>query len=177
MTAIDPELRPQLKAGALRMFDPMIAAVKRERQGDSMTEVEDLLDKMLGRFSSHRDETADHASQLAARLSALGASPSLPRLAATSAGAMGRARLGAIGGQNYGANARDAFVYEHLEIATLHLLEQFAERAADRETARTAKACRAQDEDMVKTINGNWANAASLMLASRGLPTRRPPED
>lgn len=187
MTSADPGLRSQLvaqlraahalKAGALRMFDPMLAAVSRDRRAATMPEVDDLLEKMLSRFSSHREETADHAGQLAARLTALGASPSRRRMAAAAAGAVGRARLGVIGGQNYGANARDAFVYEHLEIATLRLLEQFAERAGDPETARMASACRRQDEAMVETINGNWANVASLMLASRGLPTRRPAED
>ncbi len=159
------------------MFNPMLGALRRERHSAAMTEVDDLLEKMLGRFSAHRDETADHAAQLAARLSALGVAPSRPRLATVSAGAIARARLGTIGGHNYGADARDAFVYEHVEIATLHLLERLAERAGDAETAASARHCRSQDEEMVQTINGNWANVVSLLLASSGLPTRRPSED
>ena len=186
MTAEDSKLTAQLiaqlqgahalKAGALRMFDPVLAAVRGERERGSMPEVDDLLERMLGRFSSHRDETAAHVGQLAGRLSALAAAPSRPHLAVAGAGAIARARLGALRGQNYGANARDAFVYEHLEIATLHLLEQIAERAGDPEAADVASACRIEDEAMAQTINGNWPNVASLMLASRGLPPHRAPE-
>ena len=44
-------------------------------------------------------------------------------------------------------------------------------------TPRTiARACRAEDEEMAATINRNWTNVLSLTLASRNLPTLRPPE-
>nr|MBA3328770.1 DUF892 family protein [Solirubrobacterales bacterium] len=99
--------------------------------------------------------------------------PARGRVTGMSVGARARARLGALGGQNHGANARDAFVFEHLEIANLHLLEQIAERVDDRETAQLARACRADDEEMAATINRNWTNVLSLTLASRGLPTFR----
>jgi ferritin-like metal-binding protein YciE len=166
-----------LKAGALRMFDPMLAAVAAERDGSGLPDVTDLLARMHGVFSGHREVTAQHASALSARLRELGAPVARGRVAGMSAGASARARLGALGGQNHGANARDAFVFEHLEIATLHLLEQIAERAGDATTARLARDCRAQDEDMAATINRNWTNVLSLTLASRGLPTLRPPEE
>jgi hypothetical protein len=90
-------------------------------------------------------------------------------------GRIARARLAALGAQNYGANARDAFVHEHLEIATLHLLEQLADRAGDAETARAARKSRAQDEEMAQTINRNWTGVLSLKLASSALPTGRRP--
>ena len=165
-----------LKAGALRMFDPMLAAVAAERDGDAMAEVADLLGRMHGVFSAHRDVTARHAGSLAERLAQLGSRPARGKLAGMSAGATARARLGGLRGQDYGANARDAFVFEHLEIPALHLLEQVAERAQDALTAQLARACRADDEEMAATINRNWANVLSLTLASRGLPTLRPPE-
>ena len=76
-----------LKAGALRMFDPMLAAVAAERHGGAMAEVSDLLARMHGVFSGHRE-----------------------------------------------------------------------------------------DEEMAATINRNWVNVLSLTLASRRLPTLRPPE-
>jgi len=165
-----------LKAGALRMFDPMLAAVAAERDGDAMAEVADLLGRMHGVFGAHRDATAAHAARLAERLAQLGSRPARRKLAGMSAGATARARLGGLGGQDHGANARDAFVFEHLEIAALHLLEQVAERAQDALTAQLARDCRADDEAMAATIDRNWTNVLSLTLASRGLPTLRPPE-
>ena len=162
-----------LKRGALRMFDPMLAAVAAERDGDHMTEVAGLLAKMHRAFSAHREQTAEHVLILDARLLALGSSPARGRILGMSAGAAARARLGAIGGQNHGANARDAFVFEHLEIALLALLEQLAERTGDAATADAARQCKAQDETMATTIDGNWTNVLSLTLASKGLPTAR----
>ena len=166
-----------IKAGALRMFDPMLAAVAAERDGDEMGDVSDLLARMHGNFSEHREVTANHAGKLAARLEALGAGPSRARTTTVSAGAAARAGLGKLRGQNYGAAARDAFVFEHLEIATLRLLEELAERSGDSETAEIARRCRADDESMAATIDRNWNNVLTLTLASRGLPTLRPPED
>lgn len=163
-----------LKAGALRMFDPMLTAVAEARDDGRLAEVHDLLARMHTVFGEHREATSDHAAKLGARLGDLGAGPAKGRLTGISAGAKARALLG---GKNYGANARDAFVFEHLEIATLHLLEQVAERARDSATAALARDCRAADEDMAATINRNWTNVLSLTLISRRLPTLRPPED
>ena len=162
-----------LKRGALRMFDPMLAAVAAERDGDAVTEVTDLLAKMHRAFTAHRMQTAEHVSILGARLRALGSTPARGQVLGVSAGAAARAHLGAIGGQNHGANARDAFVFEHLEIALLALLEQLADRTGDAATVDAARQCKAQDEAMAATINGNWTNVLSLTLASKGLPTAR----
>lgn len=162
-----------LKRGALRMFDPMLAAVAAERDGDQMTEVSDLLARMHRVFTAHREQTAEHVSNLESRLRALGSRPARGQVLGMSAGAAARARLGAIGGQNHGANARDAFVFEHLEIALLALLEQLAARCGDEATAKIARECKAQDEGMAVTIDGNWTNVLSLALASKGLPTAR----
>ncbi|MGI8713013.1 MAG: DUF892 family protein [Solirubrobacteraceae bacterium] len=151
----------------------MLAAVAAERDGDQMTEVSDLLAKMHRAFTAHREQTAEHVAILDARLRALGRTPARGRVLGLSAGAATRARLGAIGGQNHGANARDAFVFEHLEIALLALLEQLAERCGDTATVQVAGQCKTQDEAMATTINGNWTNVLSLTLASRGLPTAR----
>lgn len=46
------------------MFDPMLAAVARERELDRMREVSDLLGRMHGAFSARRSETASHAEAL-----------------------------------------------------------------------------------------------------------------
>ncbi|MBA3328048.1 MAG: hypothetical protein H0T43_07085, partial [Solirubrobacterales bacterium] len=44
-----------LKAGALRMFDPMLAAVAAQRDDGALAEVNDLLTRMLDAFGRHRE--------------------------------------------------------------------------------------------------------------------------
>lgn len=166
-----------LKSGSLRMFDPMLAAVKQERENPDLAVVDDLLARMLEAFGEHREQTAEHICRLEARLRALGAGPAAMRAMATGAAGALRAGLGRLGGQNHGANARDAFVFEHVEIATLELLERLARRSGDHETARVARECRADDEQMVAKINRNWDNVLSLMLASKRIRFVRPPDD
>ncbi|HEV2774332.1 MAG TPA: DUF892 family protein [Solirubrobacteraceae bacterium] len=159
-----------LQVGALQMFDGMLDAVRRER---TLPEVADLLAKMLNAFEQHREETARHEREVRARLAALGARPARRKELAMRAGALARVAIGRIGGQNYGANARDAYVFEHLEIATYHLLEKVAERAGDEETARMARAHRGDNCEMGQKIRGNWENVLSLLLASKGVPPAR----
>jgi ferritin-like metal-binding protein YciE len=83
--------------------------------------------------------------------------------------------VGALGGQNHGANARDAFIFEHLEIALLELLERLATRAGDPETAAVAHACLLDDQAMAAKITRNWDNVLSLTLASKQIAFERPP--
>lgn len=159
-----------LQVGALQMFDGMLDAVRRERP---MPEVADLLERMLGAFEQHREETARHEREVRARLSALGARPSWRMELGMRTAARARVMLGRIGGQNHGANARDAYVFEHLEIATYHLLEKVAERAGDTETAQLARDHRGDNCDMGQKIRRNWENVLSLLLASQGVPPAR----
>lgn len=165
------------KSAALRMFDVMLAAVRRQRDMRALPEVQDLLERMTQAFEGHAEETRAHERALRGRLEAVGARPSRPRELSLCAAALVRANVGRIGGQNHGANARDAFVFEHLEIACWDVLEQLAERAGDPQTARLACACRTDDEEMAALIRRNFANVVSLMLACEGLPTLRAPED
>jgi hypothetical protein len=88
-----------VKAGALRMFDPMLAAVAAERDGEGLPEVTDLLTRQL------------------------------------------------------------------------------ASRAGDAAMAEVARARPADDEEQAATISRNFTNVLALMLASRGLPTLRSPEE
>lgn len=159
-----------LQVGALQMFDGMLEAVRRE---STLPEVADLLAKMLEAFEQHREETARHEREVRARLAALGARPARGRELVMRAGARARVLLGRIGGQNYGANARDAYVFEHLEIATYHLLEKVAERAGDAETARLAREHRGDNCEMGQKIRRNWENVLSLLLASKGVGPAR----
>lgn len=181
--ALRPKLIEQLqtvhaiKAAALRMFEVMLAAVRRQRDEGALPEVQDLLVRMTDAFAGHEEQTRVHEQALRARLAELGAQPSRPRELSLCAAALLRANLGRVGGQNHGANARDAFVFEHLEIACWEILELLAERADDFETAELARTCRAEDDAMAAVIRRNFTNVLSLTLACAGLPTLRPPAD
>ncbi len=181
--ALRPKLVEQLqtlhatKSAALRMFKVMLGAVRKQRDAGELPEVQDLLERMTKAFGGHEEETRQHERRLLARLKALDASPSRPREVGLGAAALVRANLGRIGGQNHGANARDAFIFEHLEIACWEILELLAERTGDAETAELARSCRAEDDEMASLIRRNFTNVLSLALASEGLPTLRPPED
>lgn len=155
-----------VKSGALAMFDPMLADVAAERDDRATSpEIVELLGRMHGAFSKHRQETAEHARRLANRIDELGGHPATTRVRALSMGASGWVRLSRIGGQNHGANARNAFVFEHLEIASLRLLEQMGERSEDEATGDLARSCLADDEEMAATIGRNWTNVLTLSLA------------
>jgi ferritin-like metal-binding protein YciE len=162
-----------IKSAGLRMFATMLPAVRRQRDDPAMSEVHDLLERMANAFGGHEQTTREHERRLRARLTELGAAPSRPRELGLGAAALLRGHLGRIGGQNHGANARDAFVFEHLEIATWELLEQLAERLGDRATADLARTCRADDDEMAALVRRNFTNVLSLMLASEGLPPFR----
>ncbi len=183
MAAGHPELRNKvvaqlqtvhaLKSGALRMFGPMLAEVRKQKEEQALSEVQDLLERMTSAFGGHEETTREHERRLRARLRELGAEASKPREVGLGVAALLRAHVGRIGGQNHGASARDAFVFEHLEIASWELLEHLAERIGDPETAELARECRAEDDEMAALIRRNFPNVLSLMLASEGLPTLR----
>ena len=167
--AVVKELRSvyALKAGALSMFDPLLRRVAAAREADETpSEVAELLGRMHERFSEHRAETAAHAAELASRVEQLGGDSTRARIAVLGTGARAWVALGDIGGQNYGANARNAFVFEHLEIASLKMLCELAQRADDRSTAELAQRCLEQDQEMAATIDRNWPNVVTLALAS-----------
>ncbi len=162
-----------LKSGALRMFGPMLAEVRKEKDRETLPEVLDLLENMTNAFGGHEETTRSHERRLRSRLRTLGASASRPREIGLGLVATLRGQLGRVGGQNHGAAARDAFVFEHLEIVSWELLEHLAERAGDQETADLARDCRADDDEMAALIRRNFPNVLSLMLAADGLPTLR----
>ena len=166
-----------LKAGALRMFDPMLDSVASARDGGTLPEVEDLLDRMHSNFCAHREATAVHVGRLGARIAELGGRPADAWRKAIGVGGAARARIGAFGGMNFGSAATEAFVFEHLEIAQSQLVEQLAERIGDEATMDLIREVRNDDEEMAATIGRNWTNVLSLSLATKGLPVLRPPED
>jgi len=167
--AVMDELRSvhALKTGALSMFDPMLHRVAAERDSGATPKiVAELLARMHGAFSAHREETADQVRDLAGRLRELGGTPAGARTLGLTYGAKAWVALGGIGGQNHGANARNAFVFEHLEIASLQILRELANRNEDEVTLALANRCVKQDQEMAATIGRNWTNVSVLMLAS-----------
>jgi len=166
-----------VKAGALRMFDPMLEALTSARDGGALPEVEDLLGRMHSNFSGHREATARHVDRLGARIVELGGRPANAQRQAIGLGGALRARVAAVRGMNFGSAATEAFVFEHLEIAQAQLAEQLAERTADEQTATALREVRADDEEMAATIGRNWTNVLSLSLATKALPVLRPPEE
>ena len=152
-----------IKAGALAMFDPMLIEVLNERDDPSTpAEISELLGRMHGAFSNHREQSAEHVRLLSERLGELGASPAKRRAGAFALGARTWVRANRIGGQNHGANARNAFVFEHYEIASSRLLEQLGERIGDQRTVEVARLCLADDQEMAATIDRNWTNVLTL---------------
>lgn len=156
-----------LKAGALAMFDPMLRQVAAERDdAGTSEEVRELLGRMHGAFSGHRGETQRHVGLLAERLRQLGADPREARIRGMSFGARAWVRASGLGGTNHGANARNAFVFEHLEVASLNLLAKLAERTGDDRSAAIAQECLADDREMAATIDRNWTNVLTLALSA-----------
>jgi len=166
-----------IKAGALRMVDPMLEALTSARDGGAHPEVEDLLGRMHSNFNGHREATARHVDRLGARIAELGGQPADAQRQAIGLGGALRARVAAVGGMNFGSAATEAFVFEHLEIAQAQLAEHLAERTEDERTATALREVRADDEEMAATIGRNWTNVLSLSLATKGLPVLRPAED
>ncbi len=82
-----------------------------------------------------------------------------------SAGAKTWVKASGLGSTNHGANARNAFVFEHFEIATFPLLGELAKRSDDAETEQAAAKCLAEDREMAATIDHNWENVLTLTLA------------
>ena len=128
-------------------------------------EVSDLLGRctVCSRGTARRPR--HHAELLGQRLQALGAAPARRKGSVLSAGAKAWVKASGVGGTNHGSNARNAFVFEHFEIATFSLLRELAERAEDAETEQVAAECLAEDVEMAATINRNWANVLTLTLA------------
>ncbi len=119
----------------------------------------------------HKQQTEEHERRLRERLDAMGAGTSTTK----EAGAVGAALLKGVGDMartdKPGKNARDAFVTEHMEIASYQLLERLATRAGDAQTAEVARKNRADEEAMAKKIDSNWDKFLDLTLKEADIPT------
>jgi ferritin-like metal-binding protein YciE len=144
-----------MEQNVLQMLGSMIAT----------TQDEDILNDL----EHHRMETERHIELLRTRLEALGREVSLRKEVQSLAAALMKGVADQVRGDKAGKNARDAFVTEHLEIASYELLERLAQRAGDEETAEVARRNRADEEAMVQKIASRWDTFVDLTLREQGI--------
>jgi ferritin-like metal-binding protein YciE len=138
------------------------------RMLDGMIETTD--DPQIKReFEQHKQETEQHIERLEQRLTAHDESPSTVREAGGVLGALMKGVVDMVRDEKAGRNARDAFATEHVEIASYELLERFAERAGDVDTAQVARQNRADEERMAQKIAANWDRFTDLSLREEGI--------
>jgi len=139
-----------MEENVLRMLDSILASSSDDFSNEQ--------------FRAHRSETQRHAFLLEQRLSELGQGRSLVVEAPAIIGAWFKGMMDWVRPDKIGQNARDAYVTEHLEIASYSLLESLAERAGDAKTAALARQIRADEEAMAKWIDEHWDRFVGLTL-------------
>jgi ferritin-like metal-binding protein YciE len=112
-------------------------------------------------YNGHIVETREHLRLLEERLDALGASRSLTKDLAARLAALGLGAGAAVQPDTPAKLIPVAYAFESFEIASYELLKRVAERAGDRETARS-----------VETILVNERQAAAKLAASYDLALR-----
>ncbi|QIN79937.1 DUF892 family protein [Rubrobacter marinus] len=120
-------------------------------------------------FRVHKEESRRQQEKLRERLEALGGLglASLGKNFSAIASAQAKGIFDVFRADKPVQNARDAFVTEHLEIASYEILERMALRAGDEETARVARENRAEEQAMAGRIAENWDRFVDLALVER----------
>ena len=145
-----------MERSVLRMLESLISTT-------DDAEIKEMLEH-------HHEETKRHEQLLAGRLEAMGEGTSTPRELAAVGGALVKGLADQVRPGKQGKNARDAYVTEHLEIATYELLERLAKLAGDQETAAVAKQNCADERQMAKRIDKNWDKFLELSLQDIAVP-------
>lgn len=124
-------------------------------------------------FRLHKEESRRQQEKLRERLSALRGLglTFLSKEVSAIAAAQAKGFFDVFRGDKPVQNARDAFVTEHLEIASYEILERMARRAGDEETARVARENRAEEQAMAERIAENWDRFVDLALLEGGRRT------
>ena len=122
--------------------------------------------EFLERFRHHLAETQRHQDSLRERLEeGYRRSPSPLKEAGSIFAALGKGMLDRVRPNDPAKDARDAYVAEHLEIASYHVLEHLAEHAGDFATAELARRNRADEESMAGAIDARWEKVVHLSIA------------
>lgn len=140
--------------------------------------VDRMLDTMIrttedpeirGELQHHKMETGRHRRRLEECLSAHGQSASTMKDIAAQGGAFMKGLVDMARSDKPGKNARDAFMTEHMEIASYELLERVATRAGDELVAQVARENRADEEAMARKIASHWDRYVEMSLAKQGV--------
>ena len=125
---------------------------------------------LIDRLEHHKLETQRHESLMRGRLEAHGATPSMVRQAAGVVEAVMKMPLDLVRGERSGRGGRDAYVTEHLEIASYELLRRVAERAGDEETARACRDILEEERSMAQFLEEHWDTLVEQSLREEGVP-------
>jgi ferritin-like metal-binding protein YciE len=127
-------------------------------------------DPTLARImEDHLAETRDHQELVAARLAALGGSPSRLKDAALKLGALNWGAFFAAHPDTPGKLAAFAFAFEHLEIAGYEELKRVAQRAEDEETVTIAERILVEEREAADRIAGAFDSTLTASLAAVGV--------
>jgi ferritin-like metal-binding protein YciE len=126
--------------------------------------------EIIDRLEHHRLESQQHESLMLARLEAHGSAPSMVRQAAGMLEALMKMPLDMVRSEATGRGVRDAYVTEHLEIASYELLRRVAQRAGDEETAEACRSILEQERAMAQFLEEKWDVAVEQSLREAGVP-------
>jgi ferritin-like metal-binding protein YciE len=115
-------------------------------------------------FTDHLTETEGHERLVSERLAAHGAKPSTIKDLAGSLTGKGFGAFAMAQPDTPGKLVVHAFSYEHMEEAAYDLLARVAERAADEQTAETAREIERQEQGMGDRLAGCFDRAVNAAL-------------
>jgi ferritin-like metal-binding protein YciE len=133
----------------------------------AIANTDDLQMKELLR--QHREETVHHGGRLQRRLDELGYARSPTAEITAVVGSWFKGLGDTLRTDKSGKNLRDAFVTEHLEIASYELLERLALRAGDEKTAEICRINKKDEYEMARRLGDCWDRAIDLTLLEAGI--------
>jgi ferritin-like metal-binding protein YciE len=120
--------------------------------------------RLRGDLEHHREETEAQLQRLEDCLAGYGEQPSGVKDFTAGTSAFFKSIVDSLRPDQAGKNARDGYAAESLEIASYELLERWAIRAGDTETAEVVKANRAEEVAMRDRIAASWDRYIDLQF-------------